>query len=75
MEKGMEKGIKEGIKKGIEKERMNAVERMIQAGATKEQIVSFGYRKCTTDADICQVRKYTNMIFPVTKRRIKRHLS
>lgn len=43
LEKGMEKGIKEGIKKGIERERMNAVERMIQAGATKEQIVSFGY--------------------------------
>lgn len=32
-----------GIEKGIGKERMNAIERMIQAGATKEQIISFGY--------------------------------
>ena len=35
MEKGMEKGMK--------KERLNAITRMIQAGATKEQIISFGY--------------------------------
>lgn len=38
-----EMSFKEGIEKGIEKERLNAIERMIQAGATKEQIVSFGY--------------------------------
>ena len=31
------------LEKGIEKERLNAIERMIQAGATKEQIISFGY--------------------------------
>lgn len=31
------------MEKGIEKERLNAIERMIQAGATKEQILSFGY--------------------------------
>lgn len=34
---------KEGMKEGIEKERFNAIERMIQAGATKGQIISFGY--------------------------------
>lgn len=27
----------------LEKERINAIERMIQAGATKKQILSFGY--------------------------------
>ena len=32
-----------GIEKGIEKERLNAIERMIKAGATKEQIVLYGY--------------------------------
>lgn len=32
-----------GIEKGIEKERLNAIERMIRANATKEQIISFGY--------------------------------
>lgn len=42
-EVSFEEGIKEGIKEGIEKERLNAVERMLQAGATKEQIISFGY--------------------------------
>lgn len=36
--------IKEiNYKEGIEKERFNAIERMIQAGATKGQIISFGY--------------------------------
>ena len=29
--------------RGMETERLNAIERMIQAGATKEQILSFGY--------------------------------
>ena len=32
-----------GIKKGITQERMAAVERMLKADATKEQIISFGY--------------------------------
>lgn len=31
------------LERGMEKERLNAIERMIQAGATKEQILSFGY--------------------------------
>lgn len=43
MEKGMEKGIEKGIEEGIEKERLNAIKRMLRAGATKEQIISFGY--------------------------------
>lgn len=46
-EEGIKKGIKEGIEKGIEegieKERLNAIKRMLRAGATKEQIISFGY--------------------------------
>ena len=32
-----------GIEEGIKKERLNAIERMMKAGASKEQIVSFGY--------------------------------
>lgn len=36
-------GIKKGIKKGITQERIAAVERMLKADATKEQIISFGY--------------------------------
>ncbi len=43
MEKGIEKGMEKGMEKGIKKERISAIERMIQAGATKEQIISFGY--------------------------------
>ena len=43
IEQGIEKGIEQGIEKGIEKERANAIERMMKAGATKEQIVSYGY--------------------------------
>lgn len=31
------------LERGMETERLNAIERMIQAGATKEQILSFGY--------------------------------
>ncbi len=38
-----ETSIQEGIQEGIKKERLNAVERMIKAGAAKEQIISFGY--------------------------------
>ena len=36
-------GISEGIEKGVTKERLNAVERMIEAGFSKEQILSCGY--------------------------------
>lgn len=43
IEKGIEEGIEKGMKKGIGKERLNAIERMLQAGATKEQIISYGY--------------------------------
>ena len=32
-----------GFEKGMEKERLEAIGRMIKAGATKEQIVSYGY--------------------------------
>lgn len=31
------------LERGMEKERLNAIERMIQAGFTKEQIMSCGY--------------------------------
>ena len=40
---GIEEGIEKGIERGIKKERINAIERMIKAGAEKDQIVSFGY--------------------------------
>lgn len=51
IEKGIEQGIQTGIKTGIEqglqtgikKERLNAIERMIKAGATKEQMALYGY--------------------------------
>lgn len=39
------------IQKGIEEERLNAIERMLRANATKEQIISFGY----TEAEIATV--------------------
>lgn len=51
--------IKEiSFEKGIERERLNAIERMIQAGATKEQLFSFGYteKEFTEAEDIL----YTN---------------
>ena len=38
-----EMSYNEGIEKGIEKERLNAIERMIQANLTKAQIISCGY--------------------------------
>lgn len=31
------------LERGMEKERLNAIERMIQAGFTKDQIMSCGY--------------------------------
>ena len=37
------KGIRKGIKEGIKKERIAAIERMMKANATKEQIISYGY--------------------------------
>lgn len=43
IEKGIKEGMKEGMKAGIQKERMNAIERMIRAGANREQILSYGY--------------------------------
>ncbi len=43
IEECIEKGIERGIEKGIEKERLNALERMIKANFTKEQIISCGY--------------------------------
>ena len=51
MERGIEKGIEKGMERGIEKERLNAIERMIQAGATKEQIISIGY----TEKELAEV--------------------
>lgn len=38
-----EKGINQGIQQGVEKERLNAIERMLKAGASKDQIISYGY--------------------------------
>ena len=36
-------GMEKGMEKGITKERIDAIERMIRANATKEQIISYGY--------------------------------
>ena len=43
IERGIEKGIEQGIEQGIEKERLAAIQRMLRAGAAKEQILSYGY--------------------------------
>lgn len=43
IEKGIQKGIEKGIEKGIQKERLNAIQRMMNANASREQIVAFGY--------------------------------
>lgn len=51
MEKGIERGIEKGIEKGIKKERINAIERMMKAGAAKEQMALFGY----TEEEIAEV--------------------
>lgn len=45
IERGIEQGIEKGIQKGIKKERLDAIARMLKAGVTKEQIISFGYTK------------------------------
>lgn len=37
--------MKAGIKEGVRKERIAAIERMLKAGASKEQIISYGYTK------------------------------
>lgn len=44
-ELGIEEGIEKGIQKGIEKERLNAIQRMMDAGLTKDQIMLCGYTK------------------------------
>lgn len=38
-----ERSMEEGMKIGMEKERLNAINRMLNAGFTKEQIISCGY--------------------------------
>lgn len=43
MEYWMEQGLEDGRKQGIKTERLNAIERMLKAGATKAQIISYGY--------------------------------
>lgn len=43
IERGIEQGIEQGIERGIRTERLNAIERMLNAGATKAQIISYGY--------------------------------
>ena len=40
---GITQGIAQGITQGIAQERIAAVERMMKANVTKEQIISFGY--------------------------------
>lgn len=54
MEQGIKKGMEQGIEKGIEQERVNAIGRMITAGATKEQIFSYGY----TDEEFEAAQKF-----------------
>ena len=44
-ELGIEEGIEKGIEKGIQKERLNAIQRMMDAGLTKDQIMLCGYTK------------------------------
>lgn len=61
------------LERGMEKERLNAIERMIQAGATKEQILSFGYTEkeftevessLCANAQVIIVRLYNAPITP-----------
>ena len=52
-EMATERGIKKGIEQGIEKERLNAIERMLRAGATKEQIILYGY----TEEELLETEK------------------
>lgn len=43
IEQGMKQGIEQGIEQGMKLERFHAIERMLKAGAAKEQILSYGY--------------------------------
>lgn len=43
IERGMKQGIEQGIEQGVKLERFRAIERMLEAGAAKEQILSYGY--------------------------------
>lgn len=47
------RGYEKGITKGITKERIAAIERMIKADATKEQILSYGY----TEAEYAEAER------------------
>lgn len=42
-ERAIKTGMEKGIAQGIAEERIGAIERMIRANATKEQIISYGY--------------------------------
>lgn len=55
--RGMKEGMKEGIKEGIRKERIAAIERMMKADATREQIISYGY----TEAEYAEAEKLMTM--------------
>jgi hypothetical protein len=46
-----------GIEKGIEEERANAIKRMLKAGATKEQILSYGY----TEKELTEISQNFNV--------------
>ena len=54
-----ELGEERGIKKGITQERIAAVERMLKANATKEQIISFGYTE--EEIERAESRLYANI--------------
>ena len=43
IERCMERGMKQGMERGIEQERINAIGRMMKAGATNVQMLSYGY--------------------------------
>lgn len=45
IERGIERGMERGIEQGIKQERFHAIERMIKAGATMAQILSYGYTR------------------------------
>lgn len=51
------KGIEKGIEQGIEEERTNAIKRMLKAGATKEQILSYGY----TEKELTEISQNFNV--------------